>query len=269
MTTRSGDESSNYPFPENLQELPEGTIDFHTHVDAAPDFGWDDPVSKLIPLLDEAAIARAVVMTYRDASPADLSPLEYLAEAVASAPDRLIAFARLRPRDDLDTVDLLERAVTEFGMSGLKLHPVSTFQHPGGAGTVRLASAAAEMGLPILFHCGDENLSTPLAIELLAKKVPTAMIVLGHMGGYFHVDEAIRVAERNENILLETSATPHADLIARAVRRIGAHRVLYGSDGPGAPPRLEVRKILLAGLAADEQDLVLRGNAQRIFGGPE
>lgn len=267
MTTRASNEADSYSFPEGLQELPQGTIDFHTHIDTAPDFGWDDPVSKLIPLLDEANIARAVVMTYRDASPTDPSALEYMAEAIASAPDRLVGFARLRPRDDVDSVHLLERAVTEFGMSGLKLHPVSTFQHPEGAATVRLASAAAEMSLPILFHCGDENLSTPLAIELLAKKVPTAKIILGHMGGFFHVEEAIRVAERNPNILLETSATPYPDRISEAVRRIGPERVLYGSDAPGAPPRLEVRKILVAGLTPDEQYRVLHGNAHELLGG--
>ncbi len=258
--------TNSYPFPEKLRELPQGTIDFHTHIDNAPDWGWDDPVSKLIPLLDEANIARAVVMTYRDASPDDISPLEYLAAAIACEPDRLVGFARLHPSDTTDTVQLLERAVTEFGMAGLKLHPVSTFQHPGGTATVRLVSAAAEMGLPVLFHCGDENLSTPLAIEQLAKKVPSATIVLGHMGGYFHVDEAIRVAERNDQIYLETSATPHSDCILDAVRRVGAHRVLYGSDAPGAPPRLEVRKVLLSGLSPSELSLVLQVNAEKLLG---
>jgi predicted TIM-barrel fold metal-dependent hydrolase len=256
-----------YAFPENLDDLLPGVIDFHTHIDDAPDYGWIDPPEKLVPLLDEANVAKAVIMTYRDASAADPSPLEYIRDAVAKYPSRLVGFARLRPSDDDSAVRLLEQAVSEFKMAGLKLHPVGTFQPPSGPSTVRLVSAAAEMSLPILFHCGDENFTTPLAIEQLVVRVPTAKIVLGHMGGYFHTKDAIEVARRNPSVYLETSATPYPASILDAVRSIGAHRVIFGSDGPGAPPRLEVRKVLGCGLDEHELTAVLRDNALALIEG--
>ncbi len=247
--------------------LPSGTIDFHTHVDEAPAFGWIDPPDKLIPLLDEGAVERAVVMTYRDATSEDRAPLDYVAEAVARYPDRLIGFARIAPSQDASATELLRRAVGDLGFAGLKLHPVGTFQPPAAPATVRLTRGAAELGVPVLFHCGDEGLTTPTAIEGLARQVPEARIVLGHMGGYFHAEEAIEVAARNPGIYLETSATPYPDRIREAVEELGAERVLFGSDGPGAPPRLEVRKVLLSGLTAEAQAMVLRENAIRLLGG--
>jgi len=110
-------------------------------------------------------------------------------------------------------------------------------------------------------------MTTPLAIALAARAVPEAQIILGHMGGYFHGREAIEVAERHPNLLLETSAMPYPALIAEAVRRVGAERVLFASDGPGCNPKLEVHKVKLAGLSPAEEDLVFAGNIQRLLAG--
>ena len=72
-------------------------IDFHTHVDHAEAYGWFDPPEKLLPLLDEAGIARAAIMTYVDLPGANPKALELIAEAVSRYPDRLIGFVRLDP----------------------------------------------------------------------------------------------------------------------------------------------------------------------------
>jgi predicted TIM-barrel fold metal-dependent hydrolase len=86
------------------------------------------------------------------------------------------------------------------------------------------------------------------------------------MGGYFHVDEAIEVAETYPNLVLETSAMPYPDKIAAAVARIGPERVIFGSDGPVCSPVLEREKIALAGLSPAEERMVLGENAQRLLG---
>jgi predicted TIM-barrel fold metal-dependent hydrolase len=77
------------------------------------------------------------------------------------------------------------------------------------------------------------------------------------MGGYFHVPEAIRMAERHPNLYLETSATPYPELIRQAVEAVGPDRVLFASDGPGCDPRLEVHKVKLAGLRPEDERKVL------------
>ncbi len=242
-----------------------GIIDSHTHVDEVPALGWIDPPEKIIGLLDEAGIAQAVVMTYTELPGFNPRALEYVAEAVAKYPHRLIGYARLHPWHEAEAARLLVRAVREYRMKGLKLHPVGTLAHPADAATLKLIRLAAELQVPVLFHCGDEPMTTPLAIAVAAARVPDATIILGHMGGFFHVDEAIEVAERHPNVLLETSAMPYPDKIHEAVTRLGADRVLYASDGPGCPPRLELEKVRMAGLSDSDLALVLRGNIVRLL----
>lgn len=241
-------------------------IDAHAHVDVVPALGWIDPPEKLIGLMDVAGVDRACVMTYTEAPQFNPRALEDIAEAVARYPDRLIGFARLHPWYP-EAVDLLERSVRELGMKGLKLHPVGTLSHPASEQTVRLLRRAGELGVPVLFHCGDEPMATPRAIALGAAKAPETTVVLGHMGGYFHVDEAIAVAEEHPNVLLETSAMPYPRKIGEAVRRLGAERVLFASDGPGCRPRLELEKVRQARLTDAEAEAVLSGNISRLLEG--
>jgi len=246
-------------------------IDSHTHVDEVG--AWRDPPEAILRLMDEAGIERAVIMTYRDAPAASsrsesLAPLEYIREALERYPDRLIGYARINPRAGTEADDLLIRAVRAQGMRGLKLHPVAYRALPDGPDTLRMLRLAAALGVPALFHCGDEEFTLPLQIERAAAACPETTIILGHMGGYFHVDDAIAAAERRPNLLLETSAMPYPAKIAEAVRRIGAGRVLYASDGPGCDPTLEVEKVRLAGLSASEEELVFHANIERLLGLP-
>ncbi len=147
---------------------------------------------------------------------------------------------------------------------GLELIADACASHPGRLhGFLRLAG---ELGVPTLFHCGDEPMSTPLSIAEAAAACPDSTIVLGHMGGYFHVDEAIDVAEQHPNLILETSAMPYPDKIRTAVERIGAERVVFGSDGPVSSPSLERQKVVIADLGGPAAALVLGGNAAVLLG---
>jgi predicted TIM-barrel fold metal-dependent hydrolase len=241
-------------------------LDAHLHVDDIPALGWKMEASLCVERMDEAGIDVGVVMTIVDAPEVNPDAIELVAEACAAFPGRLLAFARIHPWYGERSAALLDRAF-ELGFKGLKLHPVSTIAHPSGEDTLRLVRQAAERGAPTLFHCGDEPMTTPLAVAKAAEACPEATVILGHMGGYFHVDEAIEVAERVPNVVLETSAMPYPAKIREAVERIGAERVIYGSDGPVCSPRIEVEKVRLAGLDPDAERLVLGENAERLLAG--
>jgi len=234
-------------------------VDSHAHVDEVPALGWIDPASSLIGLMDAAGVDRAVVMTYTDAPAVNPTALEYLAEQISHYPDRLIGYVRVHPWYP-EAPDLVDRALGEYGMRGVKLHPVGNLSHPAAEVTLRVIRRAAAHRAPVLFHCGDEPLTTPLQIALAAEAVPECSIILGHMGGYFHVEEAIDVARRVPNVYLETSAMPYPHLIRRAVEAIGAERVVFASDGPGCLPELEVLKVRLAGLNAADEERVFAAN---------
>lgn len=241
-------------------------FDMHMHIEEGTSLGWQMSAQDCIRAMDEAGVERSAVMTLTDLPGLNPRGLELIAEACSSHPDRLYGFVRLNPAYLETSRQLLKQAVTELGFKGLKLHPVSTLQHPGGAATIDLVRSAGELGVPTLFHCGDEPLSTPLSIAQAAAACPDAVIILGHMGGYFHVDEALEVAERFPNIILETSAMPYPDKILTAVERIGPERVMFGSDGPVSSPALERQKVVIAALGAERAGLVLGGNAEKLLG---
>jgi predicted TIM-barrel fold metal-dependent hydrolase len=236
-------------------------IDSHTHVDK---FGWYDPPETIIRLMDEAGVDKSIIMTYGDAPDAE-GALEYIAEAVEKYPERLIGYARMNPRRGERAHDLFRKAMEEYGFKGLKLHPVGNLSHPGGQETIDFIHLAASYNAPTLFHCGDEELTLPLQIAQAAEACPEAKIILGHSGGYFHVNDAIRAAERYPNIILETSAMPYPQMVKEAVERVGASRVLYASDGPGCDLTIEVHKVRMAGLTPAEEEAVFYRNIQRIL----
>ena len=241
-------------------------IDIHTHVDHAEVYGWIDPPEKLLPLLDDAGIEKAVIMTYLDHPLLGADPITTIADAVRRHPDRLIGFVRLNPNFRAEARAALDRCVEELGFRGVKLHGTTSLAHPAGEATVALMARCAELRVPVLFHCGDDPYTTPQAIEAGAALVPDCTVLLGHMGGYFHVEDAIAAAQRQPNLVLETSAMPYPERIADAVRLLGPDRVVFGSDGPGCNPRLEVEKVRLAGLDPTAEALVLGGTAARILG---
>lgn len=238
----------------------------HMHIENSSALGWQMSAADCIRAMDEGGVDRAAVMTLTDLPGLNPDGLELIAKACQEHPGRLYGFLRLNPAHLEVSKDLLTRAVGDLDFRGLKLHPVSTLQHPGAPATIELVRHAGSLGVPTLFHCGDEPLSTPLSIAQTAAACPDSTIVLGHMGGYFHVDEALDVAERYGNVVLETSAMPYPDKIRAAVARIGADRVVFGSDGPVSSPGLEKQKVVIAELGDETAGLVLGGNADRLLG---
>jgi predicted TIM-barrel fold metal-dependent hydrolase len=241
-------------------------VDPHLHVDDIPALGWKLEAAACIERMDEAGIDRAVIMTIVDAPEVNPEAIELIADACAAYPGRLEAFARIHPWYGDLAAELLRKAF-RLGFKGLKLHPVSSLAHPASEDTLRLIRIAVEHDAPTLFHCGDEPMTTPLACARAAAAIPEATIILGHMGGYFHTDEAMEVAERHENLILETSAMPYPAKVREAVERIGAGRVVYASDGPACSPKIEIEKVRLAGLSPEDEQLVFADNAIRILDG--
>ena len=242
-------------------------IDSHTHIEGKPDSPWIDPPETIIRLMDEAGISKSIVMTYCDSPSHDkkYEPIDYVAESVYKYPERLIGYARLNPNYIDEAEKMLVKAIRKYNMKGLKLHPYGYSSPPDSPNTIRLIKKAAELHAPTLFHCGDEPFTLPLQILRAARLCPDATIILGHMGGYFHVNDAINAAKECPNIYLETSAMPYPYMIKKAVEEIGADRMLYASDGPGCDPKLEVYKVKLAELDAEEERKIFSGNISELM----
>jgi predicted TIM-barrel fold metal-dependent hydrolase len=130
-----------------------------------------------------------------------------------------------------------------------------------------LADLVAERGLPLLIHTGHPIFTLPWSVEELAQAKPETNVIMGHMGhgNIIYINAAIDAAERRPNVYLETSGMPMHTKIAEAVNRVGADRVLYGSDAPFHHPKVELLKVRLSGIKPSDMEMVLGMNAERLF----
>ena len=238
-------------------------IDAHAHLDEVEAFGWKDTPSKLLRLMDSADISKSVVTTYAD-EPGPEDGVERLQGYVEEHPDRFIGFPRMDPRYGEEAMEVFERAITEYGMRGLKLHPVSNLSNPFADFTVEFLDKAAELDVPVLIHSGDRVMTLPKQIGEAASRTD-ATLIMGHVGGFFNGREAVDVAANHENIVLETSAMPYPRILQDAVDRLGASRVIYGSDQPAANPHVELEKIRVLDLSKNQQERILYRNTAELL----
>ena len=88
---------------------------------------------------------------------------------------------------------------------------------------------------------------------------------LGSFANYWRVhQQVVDQLVRFPKVYGDTSGVRRLDYIVQAIKRAGAHKVLFGSDGPWLHPGVELHKIRLLGLLKQEEALVLSGNAFRL-----
>ena len=190
----------------------------------------------------------------------------------------LRSFGSVHP-DNPDAMKELERAAS-LGLRGIKLHPEYQGFFADSPACAAVVKKAAELGLWVLFHAGEDIgmpppvHCTPAHVVRLRDRVPGAKIILAHMGGYRCWDEVERMLP-SMDVYLDTSfCLPNErgewDRFARIIRAAGCGRVLFGSDSPWADQAealAAAREFLAAyGFSGEEQAAVLGGNAARILG---
>src|SRR5262249_42299240 len=106
--------------------------------------------------------------------------------------------------------------------------------------------------------------STPAEIADLARRFPEVTIVMAHLTG----DQERGVLDIRDcpNVLIDTSGgQPDAGLVEYAVKKLGAERVIYGSDWPIRDLAVQVARVTGASISASDKDTILSGNARRIL----
>jgi predicted TIM-barrel fold metal-dependent hydrolase len=216
--------------------------------------------AQLLGVMDRYAIDRAIVMAPTEQFPKN----EVLAAAIRGQP-RLLSFAVVNPFDADDGVVELKRAVTAWGMRGLKLMPLRHGYEIDGDAALPLMTAAAELGIAVSIHSGAAQFCLPWQIARLARRFPTVPVIMDHMGWRYYVDGAIDVALEQPNIYLETALVGMPGYIRMAVDKLGPERVIYGSDYPTGHPSSMLANIDAANLKPADKALVLGGNLARVL----
>ncbi len=247
-------------------------IDAHTHLGAADrsyygkvgnwEFSDFFTADHLVSLLDEVEVDGALCFPLGTRQSDE--GLKLVIEGVQKYPDRLRGFYWGNPHDP-DAPAELEKCVKEYGLSGLKLHPTSDSWMAGHPMADPLMEKARELGVPVTIHSHQPG-SQPALIGEIAMRFPDVTVIMAHMGMH-HYRDAMYVAAKEPNVILETAVQPWAHRMARdVVDRIGVERLIWGTDAPLHHPRVEMAKIEASALDEDERAAVMGGNIARVLG---
>jgi hypothetical protein len=182
-----------------------------------------------------------------------------LLEQCAGSGGRLLPFFFADPVRDVTAYRSLARH-----FRGLEMSPAVHGGRLDDPAVVELVRIAAAAGHPVYVVTLGRPGTRAADLARLARTVPGATLVWGHCG-HTGLDVAglEQIADR-PNVLAETSGS--FTVTARlAVRRLGAGRVLFGTEHPLQDPRVELAKVRLLGLSDPDLYAVTWGNACRVL----
>lgn len=237
-------------------------IDCHCHAGKGNGLTgpWDTaaPLGPYLRRAAQAGITRTVLFAafHSDYATANRE----VARIVTSRPERFLGFAFVHPERDTGRVGLLVReAVERHGFVGIKVHRYDARI------TREICEVARAYALPVLYDVMGEV----SVVELLATEYPDVAFIIPHLGSFaddWRAQQALLDhLERHPNVFTDTSGVRRFDLLEQAVRRAGAEKVLFGSDGPWLHPGVELAKVRALGLARADEALVLGGNFLRLI----
>lgn len=233
-------------------------VDAHCHLGPYGRRIWT--ATRLLADMDKYGVDRAVVFATGGHRPTDYSKEnDWTLNAVRRHLDRLIGFARVNPHYGSDAAAEVRRAVS-LGMRGVKLHPTMEVFPANSPLVDPIMEAASRLRVPVLIHAGNPPYALPSQVADVACRFPDVKVIMGHMGGSGLAIDAVPSARRAENLLLETSGVARRLAIEEAVRTLGAHRIVFGSDWPYSHPAPEITKIRILEITEDERQKVLGGN---------
>ncbi|MET9854229.1 amidohydrolase family protein [Streptomyces sp. NPDC006450] len=243
-------------------------LDFHVRL--APRPGARE---RLLSTLDDCGLDRAVVCA---GGTIDLDRLsrqliqggyvetdadnDAVLEACAGTGGRLVPFFFANPHRS--SGHYRERAA-EF--RGLEISPAVHGVGLTDPRVAELVGIAAEFGHPVYVVCLDRRGAGVADLVDLARLFPEVNFVLGH-SGIGNIDfYALTLIQDDPNILLETSGG-YTCVAEAALSRLGAGRVLFGSEYPLQHPTVELAKFQALRIPPDQWRQVAWDNAHRLLG---
>jgi predicted TIM-barrel fold metal-dependent hydrolase len=275
-------------------------VDFHTHVvppgikerrteyvgrDACFSLLYAEPKAKLataeeiIASMDKHGIDKSVILNLGWVShELCVETNDYILEAIARYPERLIGFCVIQPLAGDKALKELERCARN-GAKGIgEMRPdMQGFDFKDGKIMKPVIEAVIEHNLIFLTHASEpvghqyfgKGTITPEVIYPLIINFPNLKVVCAHWGGglpfYALMPE---VGKALGNVYFDTAATPflyEPQIFKQVADIIGSDRILFGSDYPLLSPRRIIDQLESTGLSQKDKAKILGGNAQRLL----
>lgn len=207
-------------------------------------------------------------------------PCEYVTEVCNAYPGRFSGIAGIDPTRGMMGLRELEAAITEFGFIGAHWYPHWFNMAPDAAQVYPYYSKCCELDIPIMLQVGQNliysrdrrllSVARPITLDAVACDFPELKLIGIHIGIPW-VDEMIAMCWKHENVFIGSDA--HApkhwpQQFIHYANTYGKEKVLFGTDWPVVDPERAVREAGELGFSGESFSLLMRDNAQRVFGIP-
>jgi predicted TIM-barrel fold metal-dependent hydrolase len=242
-------------------------IDSHVHLKHGDAARTEYPARVIVDIMDKAGIDKSIVFAMCTTTKRSIEMAE---RAVAEYPERLIPYAYALPSYERPVIKELETALAGRLFRGIKIHASECTLADYVIDPV--LKVAGRFRVPCLIDAkGDHAVA-----ERLAQAFPENKLIFAHMGAYMTknvkiVDSFIKLAEDHERVLLDLSGVALDAKIEEAARRLGAHKLVWGTDGPHPDPDLVtyaregLEKVRRLPIGQAEKDDILGGNVARLI----
>jgi predicted TIM-barrel fold metal-dependent hydrolase len=157
------------------------------------------------------------------------------------------------------------------GARALKIHTAADGEGRESPHYLALLKSAQELGLPVILHTGcfkshllyrNPDHGRVEEFEPWFRKFPEISFVLAHMN--FHdPQKAVEMAEKYPRLFVDTSWQPK-NVISKAVRTLGADRVLFATDWPFIGDNLKVGLLRIEEILAEKK--ITEEESKKILG---
>lgn len=212
---------------------------------------WDPEGEALLRDMEESGVDKTVIvpidywLAFQEPKGNIIRTLRAYGTFQAKHANKIIAFATVDVRRP-DAVEIVERAIEEWGLKGLNLYP-QTGYYPNGSQAYRVLEKASELNIPVRIHTGQQGppplrgkYGDPIFLDDVAQDFPNLSIIAGHMAFAWY-QELFYLAGLKYNISTEFSAWQDVakssyprfcEILRQALDRMGKDRVLFGTDNP-------------------------------------
>jgi uncharacterized protein len=204
-----------------------------------------------------------------------------IAEECADHADVLIPFGSVDPHLGPQAVERAHELVEDHGVRGFKFHPSVQAFEPNDERYYPLWSAIERLGVPALFHSGQNGIgagmpggrgiklrySNPILLDDVAADYPRLTVILAHPSVPWQ-DEAISMAVHKSNLFLELSGwSPKRfppQLVTAAKKHL-SNKVVFGSGYPMIDPDQWMADFATLGVPEDRVEAIIKGTAAKIL----
>ena len=235
-------------------------VDVHNHIGYDPAYIDHRTAEDLLEDMKASGVEKSVIFPFTS-NPDVKEQNSIIKSAMGKYPDEFFGFFTMNPK--LPEMSALMFEYQDQGFSGVVTDPRFGVGH-GGKLFHELVECALVLDLPVWLHSDDkEAIYVPMApLESLLSKYPGVQFILCSM----YLD-AIHIASMHKNVYIDTAVFELGQDLIRAIRPLGTHRILMGSNSPYGMVTREIDKINISDeLSGFQKSLILGMNAERLLG---